>query len=203
MKTLLVNFTESEKQGRKFIYTDYENVVVYLDDENTKQVYIEEVGHKKNLSSLLIVEEANGRKTKEEMVKLHQRNVRKVQIAKEKKLEETKRGIRETLGLKRFEKKHSSLIDVFNYFSNIKNGIEIFKEIAKFENVNKSPYSMSFYNEEVDWNYKPQGSLRISDHWNFYSEGEKHCELEETSEYTQKWLMCEFRNGKYHILKEF
>ena len=203
MRTLLVNFTESRKQGRKFIYTDYNNVVVYLDDDSDKQVFIGEVGHKKNLSSLLIVEEATGRKTREEMIKLHQRKIRKIQIAKEKKIEEAKRGIREVLGLKSFKKKYSSLIDTFDYFSNVKNGIEIFKEIVKFEKINKSPYSMSFYNAEVDWNYKPQGSLRISDHWNFYSEGEKHCELEETSEYTQKWLMCEFRNGKYHILKEF
>ena len=77
------------------------------------------------------------------------------------------------------------------------------KIIKKYNFCQKSPYSDSFYTEgEIDWDSKPEGSLRVSDHWNFESEGETHCKLDSTSEYLQKWLVCEYHNGKYHIIEE-
>lgn len=77
------------------------------------------------------------------------------------------------------------------------------KIIKKYNFCQKSPYSDSFYTEgEIDWNSKPEGSLRLSDHWNFESEGQTHCKLDSTSEYLQKWLVCEYHNGKYHIIEE-
>ena len=33
-------------------------------------------------------------------------------------------------------------------------------------------------------------------------EGETHCKLDSTSEYLQKWLVCEYHNGTYHIVEE-
>ena len=49
---------------------------------------------------------------------------------------------------------------------------EVLEEINKFKHINKSPYSSSYYNVQgITWDYKPEGSLRISDHWNFTSNG--------------------------------
>ena len=77
------------------------------------------------------------------------------------------------------------------------------KIIKKYNFCQKSPYSDSFYTEgEITWNSKPEGSLRLSDHWNFESEGQTHCKLDSTSEYLQNWLVCEYHNGKYHIIEE-
>lgn len=77
------------------------------------------------------------------------------------------------------------------------------KIIKKYNFCQKSPYSDSFYTKgEITWGNKPEGSLRLSDHWNFESEGETHCKLDNTSEYLQKWLVCEYHNGTYHIVEE-
>ena len=83
--------------------------------------------------------------------------------------------------------------------------IEVNEEIKKFKKINKSPYSQTYYDtSDISWEYKPEGSLRISDHWNFESHGQKHCILENTDEYIQdNWILAQYREGKYHILKEF
>lgn len=82
---------------------------------------------------------------------------------------------------------------------------EVLEEINKFEHINKSPYSSTYYNvPEITWDYKPEGSLRISDHWNFVSHGAKHCLLAHTEEVIQNnWILAKYIGGKYHILKEF
>ena len=58
--------------------------------------------------------------------------------------------------------------------------IKFERELKKYGMINKSPYSNSYYNSmDIDWNYKPDGSLRISDHWNFITRDcSKHCETE-------------------------
>ena len=64
----------------------------------------------------------------------------------------------------------------------------------------KSPYSMSFYSSKnISWGYKPEGSLRVSDHWNFGYEGE-NCP---TAEPVEGWAVCRFENGKYHLIQKF
>lgn len=64
----------------------------------------------------------------------------------------------------------------------------------------KSPYSNSFYSsKDISWGYKPEGSLRVSDHWNFGYEGE-HCP---TTEPVDGWAVCRFENGKYHLVQKF
>lgn len=64
----------------------------------------------------------------------------------------------------------------------------------------KSPYSMSFYSsKDISWGHKPEGSLRVSDHWNFGYDGE-HCP---TAEPVEGWAVCRFENGKYHLIKQF
>jgi hypothetical protein len=45
---------------------------------------------------------------------------------------------------------------------------EIINEMSKWKIIKKSPYSNSFYDsEDISWDYKPHGSKRVSDHWNF------------------------------------
>lgn len=68
------------------------------------------------------------------------------------------------------------------------------------ENWSQSPYGESFYSSKnIDWGYKPEGSLRVSDHWNFGENGE-HCP---TAEPVDGWAVCKFENGKYHLIKKF
>ncbi|MEG0307502.1 MAG: hypothetical protein RR636_06130 [Clostridium sp.] len=82
---------------------------------------------------------------------------------------------------------------------------EVLEEINKFEYINKSPYSSTYYNVPgITWDYKPEGSLRISDHWNFTSRGDKHCILAHTEELIENyWMLAKYIDGKYHVLKEF
>ncbi|SFC47932.1 hypothetical protein [Clostridium uliginosum] len=82
---------------------------------------------------------------------------------------------------------------------------EVLEEINKFGYINKSPYSSTYYNVPgITWDYKPEGSLRISDHWNFVTHGSKHCLLAHTEEVIQSnWILAKYIDGKYHILKEF
>ena len=64
----------------------------------------------------------------------------------------------------------------------------------------KSPYSLSFYSSKnIGWGYKPEGSLRVSDHWNFGEDGE-HCP---TAEPVEGWAVCRFENGVYHLIQKF
>jgi hypothetical protein len=62
-------------------------------------------------------------------------------------------------------------------------------------NVSISPYSWSLYafkgDEEITWGYKPENSLRLSNHWNF----DGHCITDCGS--TQKIMLCKYHNGIY------
>lgn len=70
--------------------------------------------------------------------------------------------------------------------------------------VSKSPYSESWYvmkaGETIDWGEKPEGSLRIADHWNFGALNE-HCKLAGESEKVNRFMVAEYRNGFYHEVK--
>lgn len=76
-------------------------------------------------------------------------------------------------------------------------------ETKDWDEISFSPYSMSIYNSRnIDWGYKPEGSLRISDHWNFESQGEIHCRIE-NEEKNNHLMMCEYKNGIYNVIKDF
>lgn len=81
----------------------------------------------------------------------------------------------------------------------------VFEVIKNWDIINKSPFSSSFYNTyDIDWGSKPEGSLRISDHWNFESKGETHCVLESTKEYLENtWILARYENGIYKELARF
>jgi hypothetical protein len=53
---------------------------------------------------------------------------------------------------------------------------EIKDMMSKWSVISKSPYSDSFYSTtDINWGYKPDGSYRVSDHWNFRTRGNLHC----------------------------
>ena len=84
-------------------------------------------------------------------------------------------------------------------------------KVLKKENLalSESPYSFSLYGiekgEHIDWDYKPDKSYRLSDHWNFESRGEIHCKLENTREYNQDLILAQYnaKTGKYKVVKNF
>lgn len=88
--------------------------------------------------------------------------------------------------------------------------ISLLKTLNDFKEIHKSPYSFSFYNSnDIDWNHKPEGSLRLANHWNFKSRNKRHCSLIGDStdvDYGDAhfgWKLCIFEHGFYKILKEF
>ena len=82
---------------------------------------------------------------------------------------------------------------------------EVAKVVSEWDVVSKSPYSDSFYNaKEICWDSKPEGSLRISDHWNFESRGVTHCKLNTTSEYISgTWILARYVDGVYIEIRRF
>ncbi|HEM3698663.1 TPA: hypothetical protein U1C85_001740 [Streptococcus suis] len=78
-------------------------------------------------------------------------------------------------------------------------------------NWSKSPYSDSFYDsKKISWSHKPEGSIRVSDHWNFntYDEmGEgildgRHCPTKNKN-FKSRWAVGQYSNGVYKIIKTF
>jgi hypothetical protein len=52
---------------------------------------------------------------------------------------------------------------------------EIIEYIKTWNTIKKSPYSCSMYSEnEIGWNFKPDGCFSVSDHWNFFLKGKYH-----------------------------
>ena len=77
--------------------------------------------------------------------------------------------------------------------------------VKKWRIISMSPYSTSFYNKNgITWGKKPNGSLRLSNHWNFYSQGEIHCKLNTTNNYlSNTWILAEYNNGIYKEIQRF
>lgn len=87
-----------------------------------------------------------------------------------------------------------------SYYTNLNNAIA--SEIETWSTVSESPYSKSYYNYEgVDWGYKQEGSLRMSDHWNFESRGDIHCKTD--CDITTGWAVGKYSNGVYKIIKRY
>lgn len=76
-----------------------------------------------------------------------------------------------------------------------------FTKIANKENfiISKSPYSNSFYAHEksdtIDWGNKPEGSYRMSDHWNF-GDNQEHCKTVDGIDYDL--AICKIIDGLYN-----
>lgn len=81
---------------------------------------------------------------------------------------------------------------------------ELIDDMLKMDTVNSSPYSASFYNDwDISWGHKPQGSLRVSDHWNFPSQGKTHARIKDNPDFKQGWALGQYDNGLYNILKYY
>lgn len=94
--------------------------------------------------------------------------------------------------------------DVMNFFAQKSFPCELILEMSKWDKIIKSPYSDSFYSAVVNWNFKPDGSLRISNHWNFESKGKLHCQT--TTEIKDGvWSLGQYdaSQERYHILKTY
>ena len=78
------------------------------------------------------------------------------------------------------------------------------EEMQSWEVLRRSPYGDSFYSAEgITWGYKPHGSLRVSDHWNFGSGGEIHCRTE--CGHKSGWALGVYCAdiGAYRIVRKF
>lgn len=204
MITYLVSFTESERiNKRKYEYTDYNNVILLADSEKSRKAYSPDVRHDKLLSSVNIKFEKEGKWSAEEMLRFWDRSEKEKERRK-------KASFRELLNLKSINTR--KLRYLFNLYktdlytidkSVLKN---IFEELMTWSSISPSPYSNSFYNtHDKSWDYTPEGSYRISDHWNFYSRGKRHCIISGTNEDEKinGWMLCQFVGGKYQIVKTF
>ena len=93
-------------------------------------------------------------------------------------------------------------------FVNNKKAEQQLKELDKFYKIanekgwkiSESPYSTSAYAlnpyDNITWGYKPEGSLRFSDHWNFISRGELHEETDD-SFLSESIKTGVYENGRY------
>jgi hypothetical protein len=81
---------------------------------------------------------------------------------------------------------------------------EVANLINNWVEVSKSPYSDSYYNtNEKSWDYTPEGSFRISDHWNFTSDGNKiHCKTNVDVK-PNTWTLAQYSNGVYVVIKSW
>lgn len=93
--------------------------------------------------------------------------------------------------------------------------VEFFVQMSQWEHIIKSPYGVSFYTHETDWNTKVDKCLRISDHWNFYSEydfklhcktnipvPENHWALGQYDAQQQLFVILDIKNPKNKIARE-
>lgn len=71
--------------------------------------------------------------------------------------------------------------------------------------IQKSPYSDSFYSStDISWSHKPEGSYRVSDHWNFttHRDGKsvKHCKTDKSVPTTSHITIAQYKDGIYHVI---
>lgn len=80
---------------------------------------------------------------------------------------------------------------------------EFIEELSKWKLIIKSPHSFSYYNAVVNWDYKPANSLRLSDHWNFYSKGKMHCLTSTKVPNITHWTLARYNEERkeYDIIK--
>src|SRR5690625_2323833 len=88
-------------------------------------------------------------------------------------------------------------------FVNKKQFEDLKEIIKKFKVINKSPFSESFYDREVDFGEKPEGTIRISKHWNYKSshDDEVHAVTDKGVK-DDNWAVGVYKNGVYEIVWE-
>ncbi|WP_019038491.1 hypothetical protein [Psychroflexus tropicus] len=68
--------------------------------------------------------------------------------------------------------------------------------------ITKSPYSDSFYSsDQIDWCFKPEGSYRVSDHWNFTRKtGRIHCVTNKEVIDNEEVCIARYEDGIYRVI---
>lgn len=66
----------------------------------------------------------------------------------------------------------------------------------------KSPYGNSFYSDRKTWENTVEGSYRMSDHWNFYSQGKLHSKTKEPIP-DNYWTIGQYNNGEWDIIMSY
>lgn len=91
-----------------------------------------------------------------------------------------------------------------NRYKLVNHLLPAWKKVAEMANEewSVSPYGDSWYSsKEISWEYKPEGSLRIADHWNFVTkDGKKHCQTTD-GDLKEGWAIGRFVGGKYEIIE--
>ena len=83
---------------------------------------------------------------------------------------------------------------------------ELIKLIFSWNRIKKSPYgNTSYYNAPKSWDGFIQGGIRVSDHWNFMSQGKMHCRTDVHVHNNFKWYVgiYDSTTGTYEIVKEY
>lgn len=79
--------------------------------------------------------------------------------------------------------------------------------VATWDEIYKSPYSLSLYDTDgKSWDHTPEGSLRVSDHWNFEAgviETRIHCPTRGERPKKGWWTVARWEDGAYTVLSSF
>lgn len=70
--------------------------------------------------------------------------------------------------------------------------IEAIRMVAKWDFIQKSPYSLSLYDKVKDWNDALPDTIRVADHWNFWSKGKMHCQTSVPVPNNTHWCIAKF-----------
>lgn len=83
---------------------------------------------------------------------------------------------------------------------------ELKAELISWEEIVKSPYSLSFYSSRGKrWDHTPSGCKRISNHWNFKhrkkpeNKGWIHCKTDIPVKNQYYWTYAIFENGLWRV----
>jgi len=128
---------------------------------------------------------------------------------KEKILDETSFGYLKGLVNGYFEKFSKDNENCYKYYLQTKKVFTkefydvVFEEIETWGEMSVSPYSTSTYNSKnISWGHKPENSLRLADHWNFESQNQIHCLMEDKTK-NEHMMLCKYVDGVYKIVKDY
>jgi len=89
---------------------------------------------------------------------------------------------------------------------------KLLKYMAKNNILYASPYNYRYaYNDsgsyydtpDKTWDYTPENSLRVSDHWNFTSYGKTHCITDIDVQNNINWTVAKWIDGRYMVIATY
>lgn len=79
--------------------------------------------------------------------------------------------------------------------------IQLKEILEEFKEFNISPYSESFYDREVGWGEKEEGTLRCSSHWNYTTDNDDEVHSVTDVNIPEKtWAIGKYKDGVYKII---